>query len=59
MAESKKEMEDRIGTCSVVRDEILGGEPATLFNVRNKSEGTADVQMWIFQIARDAFKAEL
>ena len=45
LAESKKEMEDRMGTCSVVRDEILGGEPATLFKVRNKSEDAADVQM--------------
>ena len=50
VAEQKKESEEKIGTCAVVRDEAIGGEPATLYKVRNKSEDAADVQMWISKI---------
>lgn len=47
VAEQKKESEEKIGTCAVVRDEAVGGEPATLYKVRNKSEDAAEVQIWI------------
>lgn len=50
LADSKKEAEDRIGTCSALRDEVVGGEPATLYKVRNKSEEAADVQIWISKL---------
>ena len=50
VAEQKKESEEKIGTCAVVRDEAVGGEPATLYKVRNKSEDAADVQLWISKI---------
>jgi hypothetical protein len=46
LAQQKKESEDKIGTCAVVRDELVGGEPATLYKVRNK-EAEVDAQMWI------------
>jgi len=50
LAESKIESEDRIGICSVVRDEAVGGEPATLFKVHNKSEDAVDGQIWVSKL---------
>jgi len=50
LAESKKESEDKMGTCSVVRDEIVGGEPATLYKVHNQSEDAVDAQIWVSKL---------
>lgn len=50
LPEQKKEFEDKIGTCTVLRDEAVGGEPATLYKVRNKSEGAGEAQVWISKL---------
>jgi hypothetical protein len=42
LAEEKKESEEKIGTCSVVRDEAVGGEPATLYKVHSQLEDAID-----------------
>ena len=34
----------------MVRDEAVGGEPATLFKVHNKSEDAVDVQIWVSKL---------
>ena len=48
LAEGKKESEEKSGTCSIVRDEAVSGEPATLYKVHNQTpDGTLDTQIWI------------
>jgi hypothetical protein len=48
LAEGKKESEEKAGTCSMVRDEAVSGEPATLYKVHNQTPaGTVDTQIWV------------
>ena len=49
-AEQKKESEEKIGTCTEIRDEAVDGEPATLYKVRNKSEDAGDAQIWVSKL---------
>jgi hypothetical protein len=48
LAVGKKESEEKAGTCSIVRDEAVSGEPATLYKVHNQTAaGTLDTQIWV------------
>jgi hypothetical protein len=48
LEEGKKESEQKNGMCSVVRDEAVNGEPATLYKVHNQTpDDTVDTQIWI------------
>jgi len=51
LAEMRKESDQNIGTCSVVRDEAVGGEPATLYKVhRQTPDDTVDTQIWVSKL---------
>jgi hypothetical protein len=43
-------IEGQFGTCTVLRDEAVGGEPATLYKVHNKSEDAVDAQIWVSKL---------
>ena len=48
LAEGKKESAEKAGTCSIVGDEAVSGEPATLYKVHNQTPaGTLDTQIWV------------
>ena len=48
LADAKRESEQKTDTCSVVRDEAVNGEAATLYKVHNHTpDDTVDTQIWI------------
>ncbi len=48
LAEGKKESEQKAGICSIVGDEAVNREPATLYKVHNQTpDDTVDTQIWI------------
>ena len=48
LAKGKEESKEKAGTCSIVRDEAVSGEPATLYKVHNQTpDETVDTQIWI------------
>jgi hypothetical protein len=51
LADSKKESTEKAGACSAVRDENVGGEPATLYKVHNQTpDDTVDTQIWVSKL---------
>ena len=51
LADMKKDSEQKIGACSVVRDEAVGGEPATLYKVHSQTpDDTVDSQIWVSKV---------
>lgn len=51
LADSKKESDQKIGTCSPVRDEAVNGEPATLYkNHTQTPDDSIDTQIWISKV---------
>ncbi len=45
---SKKESEAKAGICTVVRDEAVNGEAATLYKIHNQTpDDTVDTQLWV------------
>ena len=51
LAEGKKESDGNVGTCSVVRDEAVGVEPATLYKIHQQTPvATIDTQIWISKL---------
>jgi hypothetical protein len=51
LADQKKESEQKNGMCSIVRDEAVNGEPATLYKVHNQTpDDTVDTQVWISKL---------
>lgn len=58
LADGKKESAQKAGTCSVVRDEAVSGEPATLYKVHNQTpDDTVDTQIWISKLRGLPLKA--
>jgi hypothetical protein len=48
LLEAKKESEEKVGTCTLVRDEPIGGESATLYKIHHQTpDDTVDTQIWI------------
>jgi hypothetical protein len=48
LADGKKQDAAQIGTCTPLRDEAVGGEPATLYKVHSKTaDDDIDTQIWI------------
>jgi hypothetical protein len=51
LSDSKKESDQKLGVCSVVRDEAVSGEPATLYKVHNQTpDDTVDTQIWVSKL---------
>lgn len=51
LADMKKDSDQKLGTCTVVGNEALGGEPATLYKVHYQTpEDTIDTQIWISKL---------
>lgn len=51
LAQSKKEAEQKAGTCSVVRDEFVNGEPATYYKAHHQTaDDIADTQIWVSKV---------
>lgn len=51
LREMKKDSDQKLGTCSAVRDEAVGGEPATLYKVHSQTpEDTVDTQIWVSKL---------
>ena len=48
MAAAKKDTDQKIGPCTVVRDEAVNGEAATLYRIHSQSDaGAIDTDVWI------------
>ena len=51
LADMKKQSDQKVGSCSAVRDEGVGGEPATLYKVHSQTpEDTVDTQIWVSKL---------
>ena len=51
LADMKKDSDQKLSACSVVRDEAVGGEPATLYKVHNQTpDDTIDTQIWVSKL---------
>lgn len=51
LTDMKKQSDQKLGTCSALRDEAVGGEPATLYKVHNQTpEETIDTQIWVSKL---------
>jgi hypothetical protein len=51
LADSKKQSDQKVGTCSPVRDEAVNGEPATLYKVHSQTaDDDIDTQIWISKV---------
>ncbi len=51
LADMKKDSDQKVGTCTVVGNEAVGGEPATLYKVHNQTpEDTVDTQIWVSKL---------
>lgn len=51
LREMKKQSDQKAGSCSAVRDEAVGGEPATLYKVHNQTpDDTVDTQIWVSKL---------
>ena len=48
LAAGKKQSQQKVSSCSVVRDEAVNGEPATVYKVHSQTaDDTVDTQIWI------------
>jgi hypothetical protein len=48
MAEAKKDTDQKVGPCTVVRDETVTGEAATLYKIHSQSDdASVDSEIWI------------
>ena len=48
LSDAKEQGEQKAGTCTMVRDEAVNGEPATLYKAhRQTPDDTVDTQIWI------------
>ena len=48
LVEEKEKSDQKTGQCSVLRDEAVNGEPATLHKVHKQTpDDTVDTQVWI------------
>jgi hypothetical protein len=51
LADARKNSEKDVGTCSMVHDELLGAEPATLYKVHKQTpDDTVDTQIWVSKL---------
>ena len=51
LADARKESEKELGTCSIVHDELVGVEPATLYNVHKQTpDDTVDTQIGVSKL---------
>jgi hypothetical protein len=51
LADGKKQEPAQIGVCTLVRDEAVNGEPATLYKVHNQTaDNSIDTQIWISKV---------
>ena len=48
LADAKKDTDQKVGPCTVVRDETVNGEAATLYKIHSQStDATVDTELWI------------
>ncbi len=51
LADARKDSEKDVGACSMVHDELVGVEPATLYKVHKQTpDDTVDTQIWISKL---------
>ena len=51
LADARKDSAKDLGTCSMVHDELVGVEPATLYKVHKQTpDDTIDTQIWVSKL---------
>lgn len=51
LADARKDSAKDLGACSLVRSELIGAEPATLYKVHTQTpDDTIDTQIWISKL---------
>lgn len=51
LADARKASEKDVGTCSMVHDELVGVEPATLYKIHKQTpDDTLDTQIWVSKL---------